>query len=118
MVEALEIPREAIASVEAPEKAAQPAPPKPKEAPPKVAKLPEKKADKGKLELPENWDARVGLGFVDRQNESTEQREISANGRLAWKNEGREAEWNGFYHYHSQEDEKSADRYGVVQRLR
>lgn len=68
--------------------------------------------------LPENWNGRVGLGYSDLQNESTENREVSANASLSWKGERGEAQWRGYYQYQSQEEAKSADRYGVSQRLR
>ena len=71
-----------------------------------------------KFELPENWDAWVGLGYTDRDNESTKNREFSAEARLAWKGERQDAEWRGFYRYHRPEGKNSADRYGASQRFR
>lgn len=123
-------------AVEAPAPPAKPASP----APGKVAKAPsvetvdesnlassgdtalpsmEPEAEpKKSFELPENWDARFGLGYSDRQNERTSNREISAEGSLKWKGERLEAQWRGHYRYHSQEGKESASRYGLAQRLR
>lgn len=102
-----------------PVEATKPAPevePVPAEEP--LEALLEEAPKKNMLQLPENWDARLGLGYSDRNNDSVENRQISAEGTVAWKGERQEAEWRGFYHYQSQEDQKSADRYGFSQRLR
>ncbi len=136
----IEIPLDSISSIASPPVDAPPAEESPAEQPkpakqakpspkPEVsietappvdpAPLPKKPEEPSqKFKLPENWDARLGLGYSDRQNEKAKNREISAEGTLSWKNKGREAQWSGHYHYQSHEDSKSADRYGVSQRLR
>lgn len=125
----LEIPLDSVTSVakspadaseQAPE-TAEAASPKPTElaAPVDPAPLPEQEpAESAKLQLPENWNATLGLGYSDSQNETAKTREVSADGTLVWEGEHREAEWRGYYRYQSHEEEKSADRYGASQRLR
>ncbi len=70
-----------------------------------------------KLELPENWDAQVSFGYADRDGQARS-REVSAEGKVAWKHEKNEAEWTGHYRYFEHEAKKAADRYGLAQRLR
>lgn len=116
----LEIPRSSVEKVErdelvtSPEENEEPGPP----SEPVVLSVDKQETKKLVPELPENWKARLGLGFTDRKNQSVETREISANGKLAWKGERQEAEWRAHYQYQSQEGKKSADRYGASQRLR
>ncbi|MFT4638328.1 MAG: putative salt-induced outer membrane protein YdiY [Verrucomicrobiales bacterium] len=105
----LEIPRDSIKNVIV--KKSAPA------TPPPVRPVPTVEEDPS-LKLPENWAARVAIGFSDRQTDTHEHRETSAKGKLAWKGKRQEAEWKGFYQYHTQDGRKSTDRYGASQRVK